>query len=176
MPRPAQFRSPQNNIRSAKPPLHGGIGRRNANPTHTVIRIAYRRHCGFAGHTSGGRQLSIRTDHLHRLVPGGRQHRRGDAGRWRRSCRSGSASRSWSKIAPAPAACWRRQRRQGGARRQTLLAAASSIAANPTLFKTLAVRHAQGPAGGVADLPHAAGAGGQSEAAGAIGRGADRAR
>ena len=46
----------------------------------------------------------------------------------------------------------------------TLLAPASSLAANPSALQDAAVRHAQGPASGGADLPHAARAGGQSRA------------
>ncbi len=56
-----------------------------------------------------------------------------------------------------------------------LLATASSIAANPIAVQGPAVRHAQGSAGGVAAVPHAAGAGGQSRPAGEVGCGADRA-
>ena len=40
---------------------------------------------------------------------------------------------------------------------RTLLASASSIAANPTLFKSLAVRHIERSAVRIADLPYAAG-------------------
>src|SRR5579864_260974 len=54
---------------------------------------------------------------------------------------------------------------------QTLLAAASSLAANPTLVKALPYDTVR-PAGGGADLPHAAGAGGRSEIAGSYGDGA----
>ena len=51
----------------------------------------------------------------------------------------------------------------------TLLASASLLAANPKLVQDAAVRHAQGPADGVAAVPHAARAGGQSRPAGEIG-------
>ena len=120
------------------PHVSGGEDRDggNADTTSSVGNSRWRVR---GGRRSGARRrISIRPDHLHRLVSGGRQHRRrhaADRGTTAGATRQGGHRRKS-----------RRRRRRAGSGDvvkaapdgRTLLASASSLAANPTLVKVLA--------------------------------------